>query len=149
MSKKWNLLQPECTFAKLDIESMVTKSLQNNPKMLFMLFFILELDQDVINEYHDKLVQLWHEYGVHQIHEMCRSIGDSKRYNQILIQPILGRECSPGNVFRTNLDLIITRMKIDLGEEFSTGKLIKKNVDAGQRVFVLDSDGIQRPVINT
>jgi hypothetical protein len=78
MSKKWNLLQPECTFAKLDIESMVTKSLQNNPKMLFMLFFILELDQDVINEYHDKLVQLWHEYGVHQIHEMCRSIGDSK-----------------------------------------------------------------------
>jgi hypothetical protein len=149
MSKKWNLLQPECTFAKLGIESMVTKSLQNNPKMLFMLFFILGLDQDVINEYHDKLVQLWHEYGVHQIHEMCRSIGDSKRHNQILIQPIHGRECSLGNVFWTNLDLIITRMKIDLGEEFSTGKLIKKNVDAGQRVFVLDSDGIQRPVINT
>jgi hypothetical protein len=35
---------------------MVTKSLQNNPKMLFMLFFILRVDQDVINEYHDKLV---------------------------------------------------------------------------------------------
>jgi hypothetical protein len=35
---------------------MVTESLQNNPKMLCMLFFILGIDQDVVNEYHDKLV---------------------------------------------------------------------------------------------
>jgi hypothetical protein len=33
--------------------------------MLLMLFFILGVDQDVVNEYHDKLVQLQHEYGVH------------------------------------------------------------------------------------
>jgi hypothetical protein len=44
---------------------------------------------------------------------------------------------------------VITRMKIDLGEDLSTGKLIKKIVDAGQRIFVLDSDGIRRLVINT
>jgi hypothetical protein len=37
---------------------MVMKSLQNNPKMLLMLFFILGVDQDVINEDHDKLLQL-------------------------------------------------------------------------------------------
>jgi hypothetical protein len=60
--------------------------------MLLMLFFILRVDQDVINEYHDKLVQLRHEYGVHQVHEMCMSIGESKRHNQILIQPVSGRE---------------------------------------------------------
>jgi hypothetical protein len=40
-------------------------------------------------------------------------------------------------------------MEIDLGEDFSTGKLIKKNVDAGQRILVLDSDDIQRPIIDT
>jgi hypothetical protein len=39
-------------------------------------------------------------------------------------------------------------MKIDLVEDHSTGKLIKKNVDARQRIFVLDDGGIQRPVIN-
>jgi hypothetical protein len=33
--------------------------------MLLMLFFILGVDQDVVNEDHDKLVQLRHEYGVH------------------------------------------------------------------------------------
>jgi hypothetical protein len=78
MSQKWNLLQPECTIAEFGIELMVTKSLQNNVEMLCMLFFTLGIDQDIINEYHDKLIQLQHEYGVHQVQEMCRNIGESK-----------------------------------------------------------------------
>jgi hypothetical protein len=78
MSKKWNFLQPESTLAELGIELMVLKSLQNNAEMLRLLFFILGVDQDVVNEDHDKLVQLRHEYGVHQVHKMCRSIGESK-----------------------------------------------------------------------
>jgi hypothetical protein len=142
MSKKWNLLKPECTLAELGIKLMVTKSLQNNPKMLFMLFFILRVDQDVINEYHDKLVQLQHEYGVHQVHEICRSIGESKRRNHILIQPVPGRECSLRNVSWMDLDLMITRSKIDLREDLSTVKLIKENVDAGKCIFILNGDNI-------
>jgi hypothetical protein len=78
MPKKWNFLQPESTHAELGIELMVSKSLQNNLEMLRMLFFTLGIDQDVLNEDHDKLVQLQHEHGVHQVHEMCRSIGESK-----------------------------------------------------------------------
>jgi hypothetical protein len=81
MPKKQNFLRPESTLAELDIELMVSKSLQNNSEMLRILFFTLGIDQDVINEDHDKLVQLRHEHGVHQIHEMCRSIGESKRHN--------------------------------------------------------------------
>jgi hypothetical protein len=57
---------------------MLTESLQDNLKMFLMFFLILGVDQDVINEYHDKLVQLKHEHGVHQVHEMCRSIGEYK-----------------------------------------------------------------------
>jgi hypothetical protein len=44
---------------------------------------------------------------------------------------------------------MIAETEIDLGEDLSTGKLIEKNVDAVQRILVLDSDGIQRPIINT
>jgi hypothetical protein len=40
-----------------------------------MLFFILRVDQNVINEDHDKLVQLGHEHRIHQVHEVSRSIG--------------------------------------------------------------------------
>jgi hypothetical protein len=78
MSKKRDFLQPESTLAEFGIELMVPKPLQNNVKMSRILFFTLGIDQDVINEDHDKLVQLWHEYGVHQVHEMCRSIGEPK-----------------------------------------------------------------------
>jgi hypothetical protein len=78
MSQKWNLLQPEYTLVELGIELMVTKSLQNNLEMLRMLFFALGIDQDIINEYHYKLIQLQHEYEVHQLHEMYRSIGEFK-----------------------------------------------------------------------
>jgi hypothetical protein len=46
--------------------------------MLHMLLFTLEIDQDVVNEDHDKLIQFQLEYEVYQVHEMCRSIGESK-----------------------------------------------------------------------
>jgi hypothetical protein len=107
-------------------ELMVPKSLQNNLEMPHMLFFIFGVDQDVINEDHNKLVQLRHEFGVHQVYEMCRSIGESKRHKKILIQPVPSGEGSLRNVFRADLDLMIARMEIDLGKDFGTGRLIKK-----------------------
>jgi hypothetical protein len=149
ISKKRNFLQPESTIAELGIELMVMKSLQNHSEMLRMLFFTLEIDQDVINEDHDKLVQLRHEYKVHQVHEMCMSIGESKRHNQILVQPIPGGEGSLRDIFRMDLDLMIARTEINFEKDSCTGKLIKENVDAGQWIFVLASDGIQRSVVNT
>jgi hypothetical protein len=79
MSKKMSFFQPESTLAEFGIELMVPKSLQNNVEMSRMLFFTLGIDQDVVSEDNDKLVQLWHEHGVHQVHEMCRSIGEPKR----------------------------------------------------------------------
>jgi hypothetical protein len=149
MSKKRNFLQLESTHAELGIELMVSKSLQNNSEMLGILLFTLGIDQDIINEDHDKLVQLQHEYRVHQVQEMCRSIGESKRHNPILVQPIPDGEGSLRNIFHTHLDLMITQTEIDLRKDFSTSKLIKENVDAGQWIFVLDGDGIQRSVVNT
>jgi hypothetical protein len=108
MSKKQNFLQPKSTLAELGIELMVLKSLQNNSEMLCMLLFTLGVDQDVVNEDHDKLVQLRHEHRVHLVHEMCRSVGESKRHNQILVQAIPGGEGGLRNIFRTDLDLMIT-----------------------------------------
>jgi hypothetical protein len=40
---------------------MITQSLKHNEEMFLMLFLTLRKDQDVINEDHDKLVQLFHE----------------------------------------------------------------------------------------
>jgi len=39
-----------------------------------MVFLILGINKDVINENHDKLVELRHEYRVHEVHEVSRGI---------------------------------------------------------------------------
>jgi hypothetical protein len=53
---------------------MITKLLTHNVDIPFMLFLVLRVDQDVINEDHDKLIQLYHEYRVHQVHEVSWGI---------------------------------------------------------------------------
>jgi hypothetical protein len=58
------------------------------------------------------------------------------------MQPVPGGESNLRNVLQTDLDLLITQMKIFLGKDFCTGKLIEKNVNEGQWIFVLNSDDI-------
>jgi hypothetical protein len=67
---------------------MVSKLLHYQTEMSFMFFFILRADQYIINEYHNKLVQLLHKDLVHQIHKVGQSISQFKRHHHILIQTI-------------------------------------------------------------
>jgi hypothetical protein len=75
MTQEWNFAQPELTLAILHIELMITQSLKHNVKMPFMFFLALREDKDVINEDHDKLVQLYLEYRVHQVHDVSGGVG--------------------------------------------------------------------------
>jgi hypothetical protein len=45
--------------------------------------------------------------------------------------------------------LMITRTKIDLGENSGSSQLIKKNIDSGKRIFVFDGHRIERSIIHT
>jgi hypothetical protein len=42
---------------------------------------------------------------------------------------------------------VITRTKIDLGENFGSSQLIKKNINSGKRIFVSDGHCIERSVV--
>jgi hypothetical protein len=44
---------------------------------------------------------------------------------------------------------MITKEKIDTGENSGSSQLIKKNINSGKRIFVLDGHCIERPVIRT
>jgi hypothetical protein len=92
MTQELNFAQPELALAELRIEPMITQSLEHNAEMLFMLFITLRKDQDVVNEDHDKLVQLFHENRVHQVHEVNGGIGQTKGHHKILIETISGGE---------------------------------------------------------
>jgi hypothetical protein len=86
MTQELNFAQPELALAKLHIRLMITQLRKHTAEMLFMLFLTLKKDQDVINENHDKLVYLFHENRVHQVHEVSGGVGPVKRHNQILIE---------------------------------------------------------------
>jgi hypothetical protein len=116
VTQELNFAQLELTFAELRIELMIMQSLKHNAEMFFMLFLTLRKDQDLINEDHDKLVQLFHENRVHQVHEVSRGIGQTKGHHQILIETILGGESSLWDILFTNLDLMIARTKVNLRE---------------------------------
>jgi hypothetical protein len=67
---------------------MVLKLLQYQTEMVFMFLFILRVDQYVIDEHHNKLVQILYKFLVHQIHRVGQGINQSKIHHYILVQTI-------------------------------------------------------------
>jgi hypothetical protein len=61
MSQELHSIQPKLTFAELGIQLVFSQVGQDDADMLCMLFFILGVYQDIINEDHYKLVQFWHK----------------------------------------------------------------------------------------
>jgi hypothetical protein len=123
--------------------------LQDNSKVLGMLLRIFGIDEDIIDKDHYELVELRHKHIVHEVHEVGWGICETKGHHQELIKTITSGESSFRNVTRSNFDLVVTRRKIDLGEDLGSSQLIKKNIDTGKRIFVLDGYYVDRPVVNT
>jgi hypothetical protein len=78
MAQELHFINPEFTLAKLHVKLMVSQLLKHDSKMLFMFFRTLRIYKNVANENYCKLVQLRHEYGVHEIHEVCQRISQPK-----------------------------------------------------------------------
>jgi hypothetical protein len=78
MSQKFHGIQPKLTFREFGVQVVVSQFLKNNMKMFRMIFRILGVDQNVINEDHNKFFKFLHEDRVHEIHEICWGIGKTK-----------------------------------------------------------------------
>jgi hypothetical protein len=61
MSQELNSIQSKLALAKLDVHLVLSQAGQDDANMLCMLFIILGIYQDIINEDHYKLVQLQHK----------------------------------------------------------------------------------------
>jgi hypothetical protein len=131
MTQELNFTQPELALAELRIKLMITQSLKHNVEMLFMHILTLRKDQDVISEDYDKLVQLFHENQVHQVHEVSGGIGQTKGHHEILIETLLGGKSSLSDIFFTDLDLMIARMKFNLQENMRSNELTDQEINVG------------------
>jgi hypothetical protein len=117
--------------------------------MFGMLLLIFGVDEDIIDKDHYEFVELRHKHGVHEVHEVGWGIRETEGHYHKLVETITSGESSFRNVTMSNFDLVVTIMKIDLGENFGSSQLIKKDIDLGKRIFVLDGYCIERSVVNT
>jgi hypothetical protein len=89
-------------------------------KVFLMFFHTLRVHQNVINVNNDRLVWLWHEHRVYEVHELCQCVGQPKSHYLILIEAVSSGEGYLRYIFGTNLDLMISRVEINLGEHLSS-----------------------------
>src|SRR3954462_15520219 len=85
MSKVRYFWKPELTVRILSVEFVFSELGQYKTKMFSMFFFILGVHQDIIKINHDKLVEVFHEYIIHQSGEGGRSIGQAKGHDSVLV----------------------------------------------------------------
>ncbi|GJX76467.1 hypothetical protein Tco_0323278 [Tanacetum coccineum] len=62
-----------------------------HPTQTYYLFesIGLRIDQNVVDEDDNKLIQIWHTYTVHKVHEQRRSIGQPERHGRELKMSVL------------------------------------------------------------
>jgi hypothetical protein len=82
---------------------MVLKLLQYQTEMFPVFFFILRVDQYVIDEPQNKLVQILYKFLVHHIHIVGRDLNQSKIYHRLLVRTIPQNEGRLQNVTSSNL----------------------------------------------
>jgi hypothetical protein len=100
---------------------MVVKLLQFQTEMFFTFFFILSVDRYIIDEHHDKLVQILYKFLIHQIHIVGQDLNQSNIHHPILVRTIPQNEGRLQKVTFSYLQLILSQSKIDLREHTHHG----------------------------
>jgi hypothetical protein len=136
--QEFHTLQPEFAFGELSLKLMISQMLKDNSEMFAMFLLVFGIDEDIIDRDHYEFVELRHKHGVHEVHEVDWGIRETKGHYQELVKTITSGESGFKNVTRSNFDLMVTRTKVDLGENSGSSQLIKKNIDSGKRIFVLN-----------
>src|SRR3954462_10837029 len=127
---------------------MLSELVEHQSQMNGMIFLIFGEDQNIIKIDQDEFICVWVEDEIHQASECWRSIDKAERHDSIFIRTKACSECCLGNIFFTNANLMITHTKVKLGEHFSTFKLLKKLIDVGKWVLVLDCLLVQWTVVD-
>jgi hypothetical protein len=115
---------------------MCPESSEDDPKVTLMIFAILGVDKDIVNEDYDKLIQFFHEYLIHEVHEKGGCVRQSERHYCELILSVLGDKCSLLNICFLDSQLVITEPQVYLGEIFGPLKLVEEVVDSREWVLV-------------
>ena len=106
------------------------------------------IDEDIVKKYQNEFLQIGSEDLIHQGLECGRSISETKGHDQKLIVAIMCAESYFRDIILMNPNLMIPRAKIQLGEKWSTMKLIKKIINNRNWKLILDGEVIKCSKVN-
>ena len=107
--------------------------------MAHMLLLSSAVNQYIIKIYHYEFTDKWPKQLSHHSHEGGRSIGQSKGYDQPVIQPVLSFKCSLSFILWSDSNLVVPIFKINLGEDCGTWHQIQHIIKIGNEETILDS----------
>ena len=122
---------------------MITEKLQYKIQILEMLSLGFTIDEDIIKEDQNEVPQVGSKYFIHQCLECGRGICEAKWHDQKFIMVIMCVEIFFRDIIRMDLNLVIPRTKIQLGEKMSTMELIQKLINNRNWKLILDCDVIK------
>jgi hypothetical protein len=109
MPKEGYLFQPEFTFTEFGVKLVCPEFSKDDLKVTLMVFAVLGVNKDVVNEDYDKLIQLLHKHFVHVVHEKGGCVCQFERHHCEFILSVSGDKCSLLDVCFLNHQLVITR----------------------------------------
>ena len=112
--------------------------------MLEMLNPCFTTNGDIIKKDQNEVLQVGPKYFIHQFLECGRSILEAKWNDQKLIVAIMCAKIHFRDIIFVNLNLVIPRMKIQLGEKMSIMKVINNM----NWKLILDCDMIKCSKVN-
>ena len=125
VTKAKNFIKLEFTFRELCVELIFSELVKHHLQMFSMILFILGEHQDIIEIHQGEFIGVGVEDEVHHTRESWRGIYKAERHDSIFIRTKACSECCLGNILFTNANLMITHMKVKLGENFSTFELLE------------------------
>ena len=122
--------------------------MQYKIQMLEMLNPCFTIDEDIIKEDQNEVSQVGPEYFIHQCLECGRSTCEAKWHDQKFIVAIMCAKSCFRDIILMNPNLVLPRMKIQLGEKMITMNLIKNLINNRNFKLILDCDLIKCMKLN-
>jgi hypothetical protein len=125
-----------------------TKSLQHQLHDLAMLFNVLGENENVIEVYthhtfHNEIL----ENVIHHGLEDGGRVSESEKHHQRFVETVIGMKCCLPLITCLHLHILVPPPHIKLSEELCMPKLIHQFGNEGERIVILDCDGVQHTII--
>jgi len=106
------------------------------------------VNQNVVKKYQHKAAEEGSQDVVYQGLERRRSVAQTERHDQELVEAVMSAERRLVDVSRAHADLVVPRTEVELGEEARPVELVQQLVDHGDGEDVLDRERVECPVVD-